>query len=257
MIRKLTGDDKLNLKLDNYYARRIISYYNAYGLDYDFCTFFEISNEEEIYGYILQINALVIIEIFKREGQFFLEEIEGYIKLNEPYRIEAPSFVINYLKIDENYKIIKRTQFELTYHKPTNFDESFLNFNPKLDDVFEILTEGFPNVNNYALWLTENSHRVRRGISKMFLYKNCSTATIIFDIENNILIGQVATKIEARGKGYARELLYWLGYYLFLNGKSATLFALDYRESFYREIGFKEISIENVIQRNDEGKDVK
>lgn len=71
MIRKLTGEDKLNLKLDNYYARRIISYYNAYGLDYDFCAFFEILNKEETYGYILQINALVIIEIFKKKNSFF------------------------------------------------------------------------------------------------------------------------------------------------------------------------------------------
>ena len=79
-------------------------------------------------------------------------------------------------------------------------------------------------------------------------FRRYTTATVIFDVDDNVLVGQVATKPEARGKGYARDLLYWIGHTLSLEGKTVTLFALDYRESFYEEIGFKPVSVENVIQ---------
>ena len=89
---------------------------------------------------------------------------------------------------------------------------------------------------------------MRKRNSKIYLYNNCTTATVIYDVDDHVLIGQVATKKEARGKGYARELLYWIGHSLSLEGKTVKLFALDYRESFYKEIGFKAVSAENVIQ---------
>ena len=68
-------------------------------------------------------------------------------------------------------------------------------------------------------------------------------------------MGQVATKIASRGGGFARRFLTWLAAYLEQQGKTAVLYALDIRESFYREIGFKAVSEEYVLEKSKNGSD--
>jgi len=234
---------------NSYYGRKLISYLNAYGTSYDFCRFYSIQ-DIGIYAYMFQINATLVV---CSDLPLPNEELLCYIQLYKPYRIEAPFYIINSLSEPYGYRLLKRTQFEFSEHLPDEtFDESCINGNPNLNDVYEILSDGFPTMQDKGLWLTDTSHRVRRGISKVYLYKDCTTATILFDINNYAVIGQVATKTSSRGKKYARELLYWIGHNLRKQGKKLTLFALDYRESFYQEIGFSTFSIENVLQRTNE-----
>ena len=47
-------------------------------------------------------------------------------------------------------------------------------------------------------------------------YKNSTTASIMFDIDDHVLVGQVATLPEARGLGHARIFLRWLALFLVL-----------------------------------------
>ena len=77
----------------------------------------------------------------------------------------------------------------------------------------------------------------------------------MFDIGSTVLIGQVATNIAARGRGYAREFLKWLAKFFNGLGKRAYLLALDVRVSFYEEIGFKVVGKEIVLERIDIVKD--
>lgn len=247
MIKQIDDKNQIDREflVRTYYGRKFLAYMEAYGTSYNFCRFFTISYDN-ISAYMFQINATLII---CSECEFPACELRQFILMNRPFRVEAPSYVLKNIENLEGYHKLKRTQFEFSEHLPCGFNESELEENPKLDEIYEIITEGFPNIKDYGIWITENSHRVRRGISHIYLYKKCTTATVIYDIDNHVLIGQVATRESARGNGYARELLYWLGHKLHLEGKRITLFALDYRESFYREIGFNEISVECVIER--------
>ncbi len=230
----------------SYYGRKFIAYLEAYDVKYDFCRFFMLIYDGKIAGYMFQINANLVV---CAENEFPPDELRQFILMNMPFRVEAPSYILKHIENLDGYHKLKRTQFEFSEHMPKHFNEYELEENPKLDEAYDIITEGFPNMKNYGLWVTENSHRIRRGISRIYLYKKCTTATVIYDVDNHVLIGQVATRENARGNGYARELLYWLGHRLRLQGKKISLFALDYRESFYREIGFNEISVECVIER--------
>lgn len=251
MIKQLFNLEDFNISFlkSNYYGRKLLSYLNAYGTSYDFCRFYSIQ-DNGVYAYMFQINSTLVI---CSELPLPPNEILCYISLYKPYRVEAPFYIIDALGNPKDYKLLKRTQFEFTEHIPSiDFNENDINSNPNLNEVYDILSEGFPTMQDKGLWLTDTSHRVRRGISKVYLYKNCTTATVLFDINNYVVIGQVATKTLYRGKKYARELLYWLGRKLRQQGKTVTLFALDYRESFYQEIGFSTLSLENVIQRIDE-----
>ncbi len=246
MIRNITEVDlnSIDSLHKDYYGRKILSYYIAYGAKYDFCRFYEISDENSK-GYMVQFNAVMIISA---DVSLCTEEIATFIMMNRPFRVEAPWILLENLCDIDGYKMLKRTKFEFTDHKPENFNEDDFTATPSLDDIYEILHEGFPSIAEYGLWITEHSHKIRRGLSEIYLYKGCTTATVIYDVDDHVLIGQVATKEEARGKGYARELLYWIGHILSQGGKKVSLFALDYRESFYREIGFKAVSVENVIE---------
>jgi predicted GNAT family N-acyltransferase len=70
-----------------------------------------------------------------------------------------------------------------------------------------------------------------------------------------VLVGQVATRPEARGLGHARVFLRWLAGFLAQFDKIAVLYALDVRESFYREIGFQALETEYVLERMEQEKD--
>lgn len=242
MIKEINSAEEISADflVQNCCGRRILSYFNAYGTGYDFCRFFK-----SVESVILIINSTMLI----CGENFEPEEINIFVDMHKPFRIEGNQRVISMIK-NSGYVSLHRTTFQLVASEnPVPENESDINFSPKLDDVYSILNEGFPNLSDYPLWLADTSHRVRHGISRVMTYKSCTTASISYDINDYVLVSQVATRVSARGSGYARCFLTWLAGYLKKQGKTAVLYALDIRESFYREIGFKAISEEFVLER--------
>ncbi len=229
-------------------GKKLLAYFKAYGGEYDFCQFFRISYENAA-GYMFLLNSTLVI---CSNDDLPAEETSDFIKMHLPFRIECPQNMIDSLSKISNYQLLRRTLFKLKPDKVSdNFNEADIEFNPKLSDVYDILKEGFPNLTDYSLWLTDTSHRCRHGVSHVLTYKNSTTVTIVFDQENNIMIGQVATRAANRGSGYAGDFLKWLAAWLVEMGKEAVLYALDIRRSFYQQIGFEEIEAEYVLERKD------
>jgi GNAT superfamily N-acetyltransferase len=232
-------------------------------MGYDFCRFFR-AEYDKVSGIILLINA-TLEGVFDGDfTDFQADELMFFIQNHIPFRVQltenATTALIEYMNennlTDKDYRILKRTCFELKDESfVTDFKEEDVEFNPILDDVYNILSEGFPNLLDYPLWLTDTSHRCRHGISRVLTYKKATCATIMFDIDNNVLIGEVATSKSSRGCGYARDFLKWLAGFLKGLNKRAVLYALDVRVSFYREIGFKELEHEYVFERIESEKD--
>ena len=242
MIKQVENKDEISFDLlvANCCGRRIISYLNAYGTDYDFCKFYKSGN-----SIILIINSTMLI----CGNDFEADELNMFVGMHNPFRIEGNQIALGMID-NKGYMQLHRTTFELVSGEH-DIEESDVNLNPRLVDVYAILTEGFPNLSDYPLWLADTSHRVRHGISRVLTYKDCTTATLSYDINGHVLVSQVATKISARGSGYARKFLTWLAEYLNKQGKTAVLYALDIRESFYREIGFKVVSEEFVLEKTE------
>lgn len=255
MIKLIQNESELDTELlmKSLSGRKMIAYMNAYGAGYDFCRFYRIT-EETGAGFMFIINSTLIIcadDTFE-----VTEELQFFVSMNLPFRIEGDSRILRQIRLDEHYQVLNRTIFELVPdEKSPDFAEEYVDFNPNLPDVYNILSEGFPNIADFSLWYTDTSHRCRHGISRVFTYRDCTTASAVFDIGDEVLIGQVATKVSARGSGYAREFLKWLAYFLNNLGKRAFLLALDVRVSFYREIGFREIEKEIVLERTDVDKE--
>lgn len=229
-------------------GRQILAYYKAYGGNYDFCRFFRIQGENGV-GWLFLFNSTLLI---CTQGEIPAEEVYTFTQMHLPFRIECPQTLLGMLEHLPNYQKLHRATFLLTPSVvSSDFCEKDVDQMPKLQKVYEILQEGFPNLMDYSLWLTDVSHRCRHGMSQVWTYKNSSTLTLIYDWNDCVLVGQVATRIAQRGSGYARDFLRWTAMQLAQEGKMAALYALDIRISFYKEIGFKEIASEYVLERQD------
>lgn len=251
MIKLIEQESEFDRKLllKSLSGRKMLAYLRAYGTGYDFCRFYRISDENGT-GFMFIINSTLII--CADDGLQATDEINLFVSMNLPFRIEGSQHILRNIKIPEHYQQLNRTIFELVPDgKPLESIEEFVDFNPNLLDVYKILSEGFPNISDFSLWYTDTSHRCRHGISRTFTYRNSTTASAIFNIEDVVLIGQVATTESARGRGYARDFLKWLAGFFNGFGKKAYLMALDIRVSFYREIGFLEVEHEIVLERKD------
>lgn len=252
MIKKITLDHELNIDLlrQSWRGRKIYSYYKAYGMHYPFCQFYTVGD----HGMMLNFNSTVLI-VNADESE--TDNLADFLRMHQPFRIECNEPVrTNLAECLPEYQSLHRTTFAL--HPDTDnpeFQEESVEFNPSLEKVYQILHAGFPNLEDYALWLTDTSHRCRHGVSHILTYKNSTTASILFDIDNHVLVGQVATLPEARGLGHARMFLRWLAGWLAQFDKQAVLYALDIRESFYREIGFTAIDTEFVLERSEDAQD--
>ncbi|HPY85330.1 MAG TPA: N-acetyltransferase [Ruminococcus flavefaciens] len=255
MIKQIRSEDELDrpLLLETLLGRKMLAYMKAYGPNYDFCRFYKATDESGV-GYMFFMNATMII---CTDGELeATDELRMFVNMNMPFRVEGNRKVLDGLIGLERYQVLNRTIFELIPDENSyKFAEEYVNFDPYLPDVYKILSEGFPNISDFSLWYTDTSHRCRHGISRVFTYRDSTTASVVFDIENSVLIGQVATRLSARGSGYAREFLKWLALWLNGLGKRAYLLALDVRVSFYREIGFREVEKEIVLERIDVDKD--
>lgn len=255
MISEIKNTDSdLFLKLkQNHYSRRIKSHFLAYGNRYDFCRFFMIKSDDVFVGLISCFYSSMIISSTsdKAFSNKILDEVSDFILLNKPMTVEFEQCYSEYLseKIKNEYVPDLRTEFRFMT-KNTALDLSVEEL-PKLGDVFEILKRCFPSIlsDENQLWLADTSHRVRRGLSQSFMLDKCTTATIQYIVDGTVLIGNVGTIPEERGKHHARNLLYWIGEKLTNDGFDVRLMARPNRVSYYEEIGFKEIGTDIVLER--------
>ncbi|MDD5947390.1 MAG: GNAT family N-acetyltransferase [Oscillospiraceae bacterium] len=252
MIRQLTDDRTVNKEwlAVCHYGRKMLTCLAAYGTNYDFCRFFELESGGKHAWMMLQNSTLIISAV----DDFFHdraahEELHYFVQMHRPFRVEGCQNLVSRI-LPAGYMPLRRSVFRLVPGQlSAQFDPGLVNDNPRLDDVYDILTEGFPNLTEHGLWLTDTSHMVRRGLRRCYTYDNITAATAVYDYCNRVLIGQVATRAAYRGQGYARDLLRYLAAEMEQQGKVAILYALDLRAGFYQEIGFTLLQTEQVLER--------
>lgn len=255
MIKLIENERELDRELLNktLSGKKMLAYMRAYGPNYEFCRFYKITGGSGK-GYMFIINSTLII---CGDDRLELdEELELFISMNLPFRIEGDQRLLESIDIAGRYQVLNRTIFELIPDENQSAEvDQYVDLDPELTEVYRILSEGFPNIADFSLWYTDTSHRCRHGISRVFTYRGSTTASAVYDIGSTVLIGQVATDSASRGQGYAREFLRWLAGFFNRLGKRAYLLALDVRVSFYEEIGFRTAGKEIVLERMDVEKD--
>ena len=223
MIKQVFSADKLQLG-HNIIGGKITSAVAAYGTGYDFCRLYYADSG----GYILAYNGSMLCD-----GVFDADELSVFAGTLNADNIELSSDIA--LHIGDEYKKVGRTLFELT-PKENDIDRGCVKQNTLLHECFEIISAGF-GITDFDPWYVDISHRIRHGVSDIYIYKS-TTVTKVFDNNGMVFLSHIATAPQARGKGTARSLLYYLCGELSRGGKKVYLYARDERRSFYEEAGF-------------------
>lgn len=116
---------------------------------------------------------------------------------------------------------------------------SELRENPPYDEVFNILKDGFPNIDHDG-WYTDMNHRVRHGTARVYIYGG-ATATVNSENETAALVTLLSVKKELRGHGDAKKLLRSLGFHF--DGIEKKMYVLCRAElmPFYERVGFNRV----------------
>ena len=170
MIKRIEHEYELDreLLLKTLDGRKMLAYMKAYGPDYEFCRFFKLTDQNGI-GFMFIINSTLIICADDKLSAS--EEIDLFVSMNVPFRIEGCQRILRSIKLPQRYQALNRTVFQLVPSENRDELEKSVNFSPKLTEVYDILSEGFPNIAEFSLWYTDTSHRCRHGMSKVLTYK--------------------------------------------------------------------------------------
>lgn len=209
---------------DSYYGKKIKAAFLAYGADYDFCKFYACGE-----GTVHIYNSSMVID-----GKCSIEDVNILIKMTKPHSIEMSSGKT--LHTNEYHKKHHRTLFMA---KPGETDISMedIKTNCCMEECFEILSGSFDNFGSFDQWYVDISHRIRHGVSELYLCGK-TTVTKCFDIDGFVFVSGIATAASERGKGAARRVLRCLADKFRSEGREMYLFALDHRRTFYEDIGF-------------------
>lgn len=236
------------------HGREMLCVLNGYGTGVPYCQFFEL-DRDGYRAYLLTKGATLLVCGEQSPSQGALEELELFSIALAPFRIEGTPALVEAMS-PRGYQRLARYVFETRGGGVSgDFDHVEIRKDPALDDVYAILSEGFPNLARYDMWLADTSHMTRRGLRTCLVYKGVTTASVLYDIGGEVLIGQVATRTAARGKGCARDFLRFLASALEDAGRRGVLYALDIRKSFYEEIGFRLAARETVLEQHGEDMD--
>lgn len=223
MIRQIFDVSGVSFS-DSYYGKKIRSLLCAYGVKYPFCRLYEC-----IGGYFLIYESSLIADVNNAD----VKELSEFIVMVKPVSVEISGEVC--LRLGNEYTSKRRTLFQ-GVKNDNNINEVGLTVNTSLGKCYDILCESF-GITEYEAWYADISHKIRHGVSNIWLYDN-TTVTMQFDVGGFVFVSHIATSKSGRGKGTARNLLYYLCSKFEDETKKIHLFALDERTSFYIDIGF-------------------
>lgn len=233
LIRQIHRTDvKLS---ESYYGYKIRSYLNAYGTEYDFCKLFANENG----GVVLVYNSTLVAD-----GSFDESELAGFIQMLKPITVEVPDYIS--LELDEQYSRTERTLFKA----PDDIccsEKIDVKRNAFIADCFSILSEAF-GITEFDEWYVDISHRIRHGVSDIYLYKT-TTVTKAFDINGFVFLSHIATAKSDRGQGTAGKLLKRLCESLKKDCKDVYLYSKEERYTFYLSLGFEKVLTDTVYEK--------
>ncbi|MFZ2540114.1 MAG: GNAT family N-acetyltransferase [Oscillospiraceae bacterium] len=110
----------------------------------------------------------------------------------------------------------------------------------ELQTGYNLLSKVFTgsiNSTTYKRWYTDLSHRIRHDMSKIYTYQGaCSATTYLMD-DGTIIVAQLATIEQERGKGLAQKMLYHIASQT-PNTREIMLLSQDKTsDKFYEKIG--------------------
>ena len=232
MIKLLTDLSEVSLR-KSHYSMLLRSHMRAYGTEFNFCEFYELSTTKKKLALFCCFNGSMVGDIYQgvKITSACKREIAEFVAFKSPSGIELAKELCTRRGF-AGYEKQKRAFFEVK----AGDNADGLNQNPDLEAVFKT---AFTDA-DYGLWLTDTVRRKNRGILRVYAY-NSSVLTVKCRGKGYAYISDLATPEEDRGKGYAKALLEKVAHQLETEGYKCYLTALPEASEYYYHIGLKNL----------------
>ncbi len=218
------------------YAARITALFRTYGSDYDFALF-----------WVQSIDGVPTAAISRIDGNMTLCSC-GNADFEEIFHFVN---AVGFQSLTCSYEDMEKLGFEPT-------DSSFtVKFKGEKTDrkintvsdydkrkVYDLLCDCGFELGDYGSFLSDVCSRLNKGTASMIAAEENGSlracAFALFEGEKSVLLGAVATSPEARGRGYASEIVNKIANEK--SDKDVFLFCRnDGLEAFYSKIGFETV----------------
>ena len=235
MIEKITGKAALHKALNgikDVYTECVRSFADAYGTDYDFCTFYKQTGGTLISNYY---GSAVVAKSGKRTGDRLAELMEFltcgmFRKVLMPYEsFEAANFDANVEKIN---LMVYRTDVKISddMSKVISVSED------SVGEISEIIADGFDIDCNK--WYTDMSHMLRHGTAKIYTLDGKACAVRMYASSGIAYLSYICTRRSERGRGLASRLISGVCDMETAAGNEIYIFCRDNLKGFYEKNGF-------------------
>lgn len=228
MIRLLNYNDKALIQKNTSRgasALRIKALLKAYGMGRRFISFY--GNEDGSILICVQDNFAVAY----LKNKTYTQEVSEFLSLT--VNSVLSDYPLNLYK----YKIRRGNTYVLK-----KWDNVLLeNVSNEIQTGYNLLSKVFTKSINsvtYNRWYTDLSHRVRHNMSKIYTYNNACSATAYLFNKGTVMITQLATLEQERGKGLARQLLFHIASDKPNTKEILLLSQSETSDKFYEKIGF-------------------
>lgn len=235
MIKRITAADEMSSLPDSgVEAQKIRALFKAYGVKYDFCRFY--CSED---FFLSDLNGSYVLSDNGCGDYAELADFLNFSGFGELFCSETSKE--NLIDLLPDTEIVCANLMEYTGSPAFVSVEENLS----LSEIYSILATSFDI--EFESWYLDMSHRIRHGISAVYkLFQ--SVLVVQYNLNNEALLSQIATKPEYRGKGYASRLISSVCY--LLKGSRIFLLCEDELMDFYIGNGFVFREHKYQIKRN-------
>lgn len=221
------------------FGTRILAYFCTYSYEFDFMRFWvQLDENGKPVGAISLIDGSMTITCDENAD---FEELSAFVKMIGFSSLQCDRKIMEKLEIKENLwgyvvrynNVTDRSAYKLTLCKNVDYSDVY-----KLIKAADLL-----GVGEYLPWLSDVTHRVKKGTAKAALAvengEPAACAMKLFVTDDAVLLGAVATDKNHRGKGLGGGLVTLLGNESLEEGKRTELLCKhDSIVDFYHSIGF-------------------
>ncbi len=226
------------------YAARITALFKTYGADYDFALF-----------WVQEIDGIPVAAISRIDGNMTLCTNENADFEELLHFVNAVGFQSLTCSYDDMEKLgIEPSDSSFTVKFKGGKDFKKTNSVKDYDKrkIFDLLCDCGFELGDYGAFLSDVCSRLNKGTASMIAAEENgdlrACAFALFEGENSVLLGAVATSPEARGRGFASAIVSEIASEK--SDKEVFLFCRnDGLEAFYGKIGFETVG-KWAIRRN-------
>ncbi|WP_270740042.1 GNAT family N-acetyltransferase [Massilioclostridium coli] len=214
-------------QVDHPQLLKIQAHYQAYGLQYPFCSFF-VAEQDAVMALIHGVLLVYAKEFQPEYNEFFQWCGAGSISMNPVEGVR--------LALAE-----RKTGSLMVCSNPVSTSGISLS-NGTIEQAFQILQQTFPeeySQQSHDSWYCEMSHYIRHGVSKLFVTPGQATATLFCENSKLAVLNQIAVCSSLQGNGIGSQFVGSLVNHLLHEKKSVWVYSRNQRtDRFYQRLGF-------------------